>query len=104
MLGFPGNREVVTTYHCQSANNLTRGVDVAANELADEVCRHADYGDYGDDTEAARDEEGPSKRGGGGHFCVRLGFWMGDGFFVVVDWYFLIESRRLPADDRILLM
>lgn len=57
------------TYHCQSAYDLTRWVDVAVHELADEVGCHADYGDHGDDAEASRDKEGLRQRSGGGHVC-----------------------------------
>ena len=78
---FGENGEVVETYHCQSAYNLTRRVDVAGHELADEVCRHADNGDHGDDTEAAGDKKGPRKWGGGCHFCWRLGPLLCFGFY-----------------------
>jgi len=67
------NGEAVGTYHRESAYDLARRVDVAGHELADEVCRHANDGDHGDDAEAARGKEGPCEWSGGGHFCWRFG-------------------------------
>lgn len=72
-----GNGKVVGTYHCQSAYDLTRRVDIAGHELADEVCCHTDNGDHGDDTEATGDKEGPCERGGGGHICLRFVWCLG---------------------------
>ena len=73
---FCDNGKAVGTYHRESAYDLARRVDVAGHELTDKVCRHADYGDHGDDTEAARDEECPCEWGGGGHFCWKFGTLM----------------------------
>jgi hypothetical protein len=64
-----GGARETGTYHCQSAHNLTRRVDVAVHELADEVCRQANYGDHGDDAEAAGDQEGLCQWSGRSHLC-----------------------------------
>ena len=97
---FCDNGKAVGTYHRESAYDLARRVDVAGHELADEVCRHADDGDHGDDAEATGDQEGPCERGGGSHFCLRFGpSLMCRGFYRGSCWVFL-SLKSMSASGR----
>lgn len=55
------------TYHCQRAYDLSWRVDVAIDELTDEVGCHAHDGDHRHHAQAASDDEGLCEWGEGGH-------------------------------------